>query len=317
MLLGQLEDKPVYRKFLILVSLILFSTLFFSILGGLLTDALYGVNIFSDPGALNDLENPSVLAAMKLLQLLTSGLGMFILPALLAGILFDRKPATYLGLTQKPETTDLLLTIVLMFAAVPIINALLVMNQGMQLPEFMSGIEAWIKEKEESAAVITEAFLKMDSTSDLLTNLFIIAVIPAIGEELLFRGVIQRLFTEMSRKPVMAILLSAVLFSALHMQFYGFLPRMLLGVLFGFLYLWSGSLWLPVLGHLINNGAAVYFAYLNKDHSLPFDEDTVGTMPGEWPYLIVSVIIVTLILIRLYRNRKPVTDDGLPAEGEQ
>jgi uncharacterized protein len=304
MLLGVFEDKPVYRKFLILVSIVLFSTLVFSMFGALLADALYGVDMINDPNALSDFSDPAVLAAMKLIQVLTSGIGMFIIPALIAAVVFSTKPGEFLGLVKRPGAEAAGLTILLMFAAVPLINALLVLNQGMQLPSFMSGIEAWIKEQEENAALVTEAFLNMKSTTDLLQNLFIIAVIPAIGEELLFRGVIQRLFTDLTQKPVAAIVLSAILFSALHMQFYGFVPRMALGITFGFLYLWSGSLWLPILAHLVNNAAAVWFAYLNKDHGLPFDEDTVGTLPGEMPYLIVSVLIVALILYRFYKKQQ-------------
>jgi membrane protease YdiL (CAAX protease family) len=304
MLLGVFEDKPVYRKFLILVSIVLFSTLVFSMFGALLADALYGVDMINDPNALSDFSDPAVLAAMKLIQVLTSGIGMFIIPALIAAVVFSTKPGEFLGLVKRPGAEAAGLTILLMFAAVPLINALLVLNQGMQLPSFMSGIEAWIKEQEENAALVTEAFLNMKSTTDLLQNLFIIAVIPAIGEELLFRGVIQRLFTDLTQKPVAAIVLSAILFSALHMQFYGFVPRMALGIMFGFLYLWSGSLWLPILAHLVNNAAAVWFAYLNKDHGLPFDEDTVGTLPGELPYLIGSVLIVALILYRFYKKQQ-------------
>jgi uncharacterized protein len=302
--LGVFEDKPVYRKFLILVSIVLFSTLVFSMFGALLADALYGVDMINDPNALSDFSDPAVLAAMKLIQVLTSGIGMFIIPALIAAVVFSTKPGEFLGLVKRPGAEAAGLTILLMFAAVPLINALLVLNQGMQLPSFMSGIEAWIKEQEENAAMVTEAFLNMKSTTDLLQNLFIIAVIPAIGEELLFRGVIQRLFTDLTQKPVAAIVLSAILFSALHMQFYGFVPRMALGIMFGFLYLWSGSLWLPILAHLVNNAAAVWFAYLNKDHGLPFDEDTVGTLPGEMPYLIGSVLIVALILYRFYKKQQ-------------
>ncbi|HEX5001958.1 MAG TPA: CPBP family intramembrane glutamic endopeptidase [Bacteroidia bacterium] len=293
--MGIFADKPPYRKFLILVSLVLFSTLVFSMIGMLLARYLYGIDLLTNETLLNDLENPVVLAAMKMLQMVTSGIGMFLLPALFAAIVFDKKPVAYLQLNKRAPAPVQFLTVLLMFSAVPVINALLVFNQAMQLPSFLSGLENWMKTSEENAAVVTEAFLKMKTPVDLVQNLIIVAVLPALGEEFLFRGIIQRLFTDLTGKPVTAILLSAALFSALHLQFYGFLPRFALGILFGFLLIWSGSIWLPVLAHFVNNGAAVLMAWFNRNDALGFNQDTIGTAPGEWVYTLLSAGVVILL----------------------
>ncbi|MBL0341505.1 MAG: CPBP family intramembrane metalloprotease [Bacteroidetes bacterium] len=292
MITGLFADKPVYRKFFILVFVISLSTILFSMLGGLLADHFYGVNVLSDPKALSNLEDPLVMSAMKLLQILTTGFGMFLIPAILAAILFSTKPRSYLSATKMANPLLLGLTLLLTFSAVPFINSLLIFNQQLHLPEFLSGVESWMRASEDNAARITEMFLKMDTSLELLFNLFIVALLPALGEELLFRGVLQRLFKELTNNIHVAIILTSILFSAIHMQFFGFIPRMLLGMLFGYLLHWTGSIWVPIFAHLVNNGAAVIFAYYAGNNQLPFNQDTIGTENGEWPYVIISLALI-------------------------
>ena len=166
----------------------------------------------------------------------------------------------------------------------------------------MAGIEQWMKETEENAEKFTKAFLKMETTGDLLLNMVMIALIPAIGEELLFRGVLQRLFSEWTKNAHWGVFIAAVLFSAIHIQFYGFLPRMVLGVLFGYLFIWSRSLWLPIFGHFVNNGAAVIFAYLSSKGTIAFDTDTLGTGEQETLLPIASAVIIAGLLFLIYRK---------------
>jgi uncharacterized protein len=117
------------------------------------------------------------------------------------------------------------LVLVLSFAASPFINFIGGLNANMQFPDWLSGVENWMKNAEDKAAEITEAFLKVETVGGLAFNIFMIAFLPAIGEELLFRGVIQRIFTNWTRNYHWGIWISALLFSALHMQFYGFIPE--------------------------------------------------------------------------------------------
>jgi len=301
MLSGLFEDKPVYRKFLILVFIILLNTIIFSFIGGLLTDALYGINMMENPNALSNLEDPAVVGALKLLQIFTTGLGMFLIPSIIASILFSKSPSNYLSL-QLPEKPIVLgLSILLMFSAVPLINLIHIFNQQLELPAFLSGIEEWMKQSEANAQRITEVFLNIKTTQELYYNLLIVAILPALGEEFLFRGVLQRLFKELTNNVHAAVIITAILFSAIHMQFYGFFPRMLLGLMFGYLLVWTGSIWVPVIAHLINNGAAVIFAYYAQQNNLPFDQDTVGTGAGEWPLTIFSIAVVAILLFAIKR----------------
>jgi membrane protease YdiL (CAAX protease family) len=134
-------------------------------------------------------------------------------------------------------------------------------------------------------------------------NLLMIAILPAIGEELLFRGVLLRLFREWTKNVHVAIIITALLFSFIHFQFYGFLPRFLMGVLFGYLVYWSGSLWVSVIAHFVNNGTAVIVAWLGARYFPNLDFNTFGSTHNPW-ILVASGTITALVLLLLWIKRK-------------
>ncbi len=194
-----------------------------------------------------------------------------------------------------------------MLSALPLVNLIAHYNAQMSLPESLSSIEEWMQKTEESAKRLTEIFLRADTPAELVLNLFIIAVIPAVGEELLFRGIIQRLFSEWTRNKHAGIWISAIIFSAVHMQFYGFIPRTLLGVLFGYMLVWSGKMWVPIIAHFVNNAAAVIVYYFISKNHLSDSIETIGAEPGDWVYAFMSLIFFTLFIIAFYqRERKRV-----------
>ena len=151
----------------------------------------------------------------------------------------------------------------------------------------------------------------MDTTGDFAFNLIMIGLLPAIGEELVFRGVVQKIFHQWSRNIHIAIWTTAFVFSAMHMQFYGFLPRMVLGGMLGYMLAWSGSLWLPIFAHFVNNAGAVVFMYLFQKGVTDIDPDKVGT-ESDWMEVIVSVVL-SILLFELLRRRN---NKGLPLEGQ-
>ena len=145
----------------------------------------------------------------------------------------------------------------------------------------------------------------MHSVSDLLIALLVIAILPGIGEELVFRGMTQQLFIESKFNPHLSIWLAAIIFSAIHFQFFGFLPRMLLGALFGYLFYWSGNLLIPIIAHVFTNGAQVLLMYIYK-------EDLLDTGMEEDPGLTFTTISISILLSfmflyyfkRLYQKSK-------------
>jgi membrane protease YdiL (CAAX protease family) len=192
----------------------------------------------------------------------------------------------------------------MMFFAAPFINFVGELNSNMTLPDWLSGVEKWMRNSEEKAAKLTEAFLNVDTRWGLMFNLFMIAFLPAIGEELLFRGVIQRIFTNMTNNHHWGIWISAILFSALHMQFYGFVPRMLLGVLFGYLLVWSGSIWLPILAHFLNNSIAVVAMYMIDNNMLNPEIEEVGSTSDSYYMAALSLGLLFVFMIMLKRQNE-------------
>lgn len=292
-LLGSLT--PFTRiLFSILLIIVCFSLIFFT---GLLAAVPFtGLGLTDLMGNLSDYENPQTLNLLRYFQVLQS-FALFIVPALVAGYLFHGSSVGYLGLRHPSNGVAFLLVFALMFAALPFINWMVTMNEMMKLPASLKEIEAWMKTTETEAARLTAAFIKMDSFGIFLFNFFMIALLPAVGEELLFRGLLQRLLRDWLGNVHVAIFLTALFFSAMHMQFYGFLPRMMLGVLFGYLFYWSGSLWLPIWAHLVNNGSVVIFAYLAQKGLFSGDYESFGATDNLLVVLISALTVAMVLFI--------------------
>ena len=240
---GIYKDKSSATKIGILFLLIFVSVILHTLVGSAI------VLFFSDFGLSQDLSNQVAVNYLKLLQLF-SAIGLFVAPTLLYAYLtdFDYK------LLFNFKRQSAFLVIVIMMLITPFIGWLLEMNMSIPFPD-------WILRLGNDSEKIVESFLKMNHLGDLLFNLLVIAIVPAIGEELLFRGYLQQSFSKWLSNPHVAIIVTAVLFSAIHLHFQGFLPRFILGVLLGYLFYWSGSLWLPILAHFANNAQAVIFSY--------------------------------------------------------
>ena len=287
---ASLADRPPYRKFLIIVGLTLIGAVLFTAIGAGLCKVLFGVDLAGNPDLVNQQADPALAAAFRLFQGVAA-IGTFIVPALLAAFLFSSNEKKYLGLDKKPQGVAVFLVFMLLIVAIPFINWMMQVNSAMHLPAALQGVQDWMSATEEQAAKITKMLLGSTMFSDLLINLVIIAILPAIGEEMLFRGIIQKQFVELANNKHAAVLLTAFLFSALHMQFFGFLPRFALGILLGYLYLWSGSLWLSIAAHFINNASAVVLTWVIARYQLTINPDTLGLEPGQEALLAISVFM--------------------------
>lgn len=272
-------------------------TLLFCLTGLLISMIIGSIIIFSIYGsvALSFLSNPNptvpeALAVLKILQI-CQGIGLFILPGFVLAMYFSDKPLRYLGFNRINLNLGVLaaLTVVIAF---PAINLLASLNEQISMPQ-------WMIDMEEKAQVLTKAFMTVDSFGGVLVNIFMIAALPAIGEELIFRGILQKVFTELTGKVVWGIIISAILFSAMHFQFQGFLPRLALGILFSYFYLWSGSLWLPIIAHFVNNLIAVIGYSLIYKGNLPAEAENVGGLGALWPLGIISLALVLILLLKI------------------
>lgn len=237
----------------------------------------------------------------KSMQLILS-LFSFLIPPVILGYMWYNKPMEAYSLNRKPSIKMVILAVLLIVALSPGINLLSYLNEQIGLPEFMKGIEQYFKDLEALAATLTEQMLKMNSTGDLLVNLFVMAVVPAFCEELYFRGTLQNIFSE-NRNKHAAIWIVAIIFSLIHFQMYGFIPRMILGALLGYLLVWSGSLWVPVIAHFTNNALAVLVSGFGQGNEQVKALEEIGKSET-YLYGIISIIISALIIREIYKIRK-------------
>ena len=234
----------------------------------------------------------------------------FLIPPILCAWLWEEnhKPFRWLRMDVPVQGQNILLAVVIMVCAVPGINLLADLNSRVELPKSLEFIEQILKSQEEAAAALTERFLQADTIGGLLINIGLMALLPALSEELSFRGTLQQIISKdqsgkaQSTKVHLAIWITAFIFSAIHMQFYGFVPRMLLGAMFGYVFVWSGSLWVPITMHFVNNGLAVLVYYLmGESENTKNIADTLGA--GDTWYLgVVSILITSLGLLIFYRR---------------
>ncbi|MBT3385094.1 MAG: CPBP family intramembrane metalloprotease [Prolixibacteraceae bacterium] len=292
--------KP-FPQLMFSVFVIIVSFLAFMVLSLIIAIPLFGLEPVMNLSLLNDFNDAETIFVLKYFQVVQS-IGLFIVPPLILGWLFYGQFTEYLYLNKQFAVSSLLLVFVIAFFAAPFINFIGEINAKMQFPGWLSGIESWMKNAEEKAAVITEAFLKVDSVGALLFNIFMIAFLPAIGEELLFRGVIQRIFTNMTKNHHRGIWISAILFSALHLQFYGFVPRMFLGVLFGYMLVWGGSMWLPIIAHFLNNALAVIAMFMIDKNMLNPEVEEIGSSNGSYYLAAISLLLVVIFMWMIKRQ---------------
>ena len=198
----------------------------------------------------------------------------------------------------------LLLAVLITIVSVPIIACLSEFNRDiLHLPAQYQGVEDWMKSSEAEAEKLTNLLVYFSNYKQLMWGLLVIAILPALGEELLFRGVIQTQLTKALLNPHLAILITGFLFSFIHFQFFGFIPRMFLGVIFGYLFYWSGSIWVPVCMHFTNNALSYFAMNFYKQQKIQVDLESTKDLS---PLLIaISGILFIFLLFRFYKlNRR-------------
>lgn len=281
--------------FSILMILVTFIAFF---LGGLILGLfIFDVSFSEIQNISNDTSNIGLLKYLQVLQ----SFSLFIIPSVILSFLFKRNGLKYLYLDNKPRIVSSLIVISLIILSIPFINYLAELNSKLNLPDSMSKIENWMKTSEQQAMELTEKFLKVDTVKGLLFNIFMIALLPAIGEEFFFRGIFQRLFCEWTKSAHAGIFISAFLFSSFHLQFYGFLPRLILGIMLGYFLVWSKSLWLPILAHFINNLLAVLTYYFITIGAINPEIEKIGSK-NETIYL--TIISFCFFIFTLYLLNK-------------
>lgn len=230
------------------------------------------------------------LNVLRMLQVAQT-ISLFLIPAWLLAVIFGKKPGTFLKTNTGIAAFSVVLVVLLVFLVQPFVNLSAVANRLLYLPPSMGEIQNWMMESEQNAQTNVLAFLEVSSIQCLIFNLVMIAVLPAIAEEFFFRGIIQKLFIDWAKNVHVGILISAIVFSAFHTQFYTFLPRVIMGIYLGYLFVWSGSMWIPVIAHFINNSVGVIGIYLIHNNII---DDSIE--PTEFSSELITSGIVSAII---------------------
>ena len=294
MLKGIYAGKPALFQLLLLLVSLLLGAIFSSLIGTGIFFMLHGTagNIMHYPGM------------MRMMQLI-SAIGTFLFPALAVAWLCSPDPEAYLCIKRKTDTKILLLVLASMILMSPTITLTALLNKQMVLPSFMAPVEAWMQTQEALAEQLTNTLLAGDGLLTFLSNLVVMALMAGITEEFLFRGALQRIIGQWTANHHLVIWSAAILFSAFHLQFYGFLPRMLLGAYFGYLLYWSRNIWIPVFAHFANNAFAVIGM---SDNRLKENEFITGDISNAnlLPYSALAVITLLLFIVCVQRIRKTI-----------
>lgn len=290
-----LEGKNFIIQLVVLVMLILVGGIIFNALGQLVAYAAFHTMDFESAS------NPA--AYLRLTQSFGS-IGMFLCPALVFSFLQDGRWLNYTGANRSPHHLLANTVLVLSITLLPLVAILEQWNAAMHLPEWMSGVETWMTNMEELMGKVTETLVKDHSYATLCFNVIALALIPAVCEEFLFRGTLQSLLTKQWNKPHLAIWITALVFSTIHLQFYGFIPRLLLGAYLGYLFYWSRSLWLPILAHFLHNALSIIVSYTLMGRGIDVDNMRFTDMHGSTTLVISCLVVSAMGLAFMWRTQK-------------
>ena len=292
------KDTPVFAQLLMLLIVIASCTFFTMFFASILIVFKVGIN----PEVMKEIQQnlfdyPDLIRGTQFLQTV----GIILCPAVICAWLFSDNYKEYLGIDRPFYISTAFWTIISMIVILPFLNWTYLLNQQIVLPEALKGIEIWMKESESTASRITELILNTKNVPTIVFNILAICVVAAICEEFLFRGLLQTFFGRMIRNPHVLIWTVAILFSAIHLQFYGFITRMLLGAWLGYLMYYTKAIWIPVLAHFTNNFMSVGFYYVFQDTPEEIQKiDAIGTGSTAW----LSVASLALFFFCFIQIRK-------------
>ena len=260
----------------------------FQLLGLFMATFIYDVSM-AELLQSNGTPDKNVIAAIKLLQII-GALGTFVFSSFLISFFYTGSWFGYFQFGREISWKSAVLLMLIMLAALPFVNFLTDINQRFEIP--FEGMEQYFRQMEERTEQLMMTLVRADHIVALLVNLFMIAMIPAVGEELVFRGLIQRHLTDLFRNAHVAIVVASIIFSLVHFQIYSFLPRFFLGLILGYAFYFGKSIWYPVLAHLVNNTLGVLFYYFYMKELTGDSLEEIGTMEMMPVTAFLSLLVV-------------------------
>ncbi|WP_226390021.1 CPBP family intramembrane glutamic endopeptidase [Penaeicola halotolerans] len=294
------ENRNPWFSFFLLILVSFGCLVIFQSIAFVLAPLIFGVPMDEMIGMMQGASSgEKMLEVMYLLQAI-SAIGGFIVGPLIYLWVLDKAKVKELLPFKVTSTKQLVMTIPIMFVFIIGISSIIEFNMNLTFPE---PFESWARAQEDQLAELTKMLTTFDGFGMFLVGIFVVAVIPGIGEELLFRGVMQPLLIKATKSHHVGIWLAAIIFGLIHMQFYGVIPRILLGAAFGYLYHYSGSLVIPMLAHFFNNAFSLSMAYLAQleiiDPELAEGTDVVNV------YFSLFALGLSIYFIYLFKKTHP------------
>ena len=294
----RLREKPYWIQLIVLVLFMLGGALVFSSMGTLIVMLLYHTPQM--------LEAADPVTAIRITQTLTT-IGTFLVPALLFAYCYNRQWFDYNAANRRPKQAMVNMVLILSITLLPVVAVLASFNEYIMPQE--GAVAEFMRDLEEAANHILELVTTQRSSWDLIANLLVFAVLAGICEEFFFQGSLQPLLTNWTRNPHLGILLTALIFSALHFQFYGFIPRFLLGVYLGYLFYWSRSLWLPILAHVLHNALSILVDYTLQGRGIDTNSMQFTDIRGSLPMAAACALVSAMAIVYVWRIYRDETKD--------
>ena len=230
------------------------------------------------------------------------GVLAFIVPSFVVARLENDHPFAGMGLAGRQEFRWYVGIVVLLLLSMPAMNQIIYWNSEIHFPESMGALEESLRSWEERAADMTDLILQGNSVMTLISGILVVGVLTGFAEEAFFRGGLQRIMIRYGVNANVAIWVAAFIFSAVHFQFFGFIPRLLLGAAFGYIYYWTGSLWCSAFAHALNNSLVVIFAWLQNSGVMSDNIENLGVCEAGFPWFFAISLIITAVFIRYHKN---------------
>ena len=276
-------------QLVMLIVILLICLIFFSLIG-------YGLAMLLFDLSFEELQlasNYKAIQGLKIVQVFSS-LGTYLIPVIILIYILKEKPIQYLKLNTSVNPWALVVIALMVITFFPLNGLIAEWNRALPLPDSLVQYEAQIE-------ATIKRFLQMPTIGDLIVNLIVIALVAAVAEEVLFRGLIQKMILEKTQNHHLAIWISAIVFSGIHFQFSGFFPRLFLGVLFGYVFYWSKSLWYPIIAHFLHNGITVVMVYIYGVEAM----EGMGAETESMSQITMTVgatLVFSALVIHFYRD---------------
>lgn len=291
-------SKPWY-SLIILVALFFTGMFIGQFLGLLISIVVQGLTLDEIPELLALPFTEKKRIAILLLQGL-GAVGGFIIAGLIYLKVVERVPLSRILNFKNFRLYAALLSIIGVISFMFVNTIFIEWNMNISFPEFLGGFEEWALRKEEELNMLTNFLTEFNSFIQFLIVFLVVAIIPAIGEELIFRGILQNKLQIYLKNIHFSIIITAIFFSGFHLQFFGFIPRMLLGILFGYIYYWSGNIWYPMLAHFVNNGLTLIMIYLYQAGYINIDVEAQEAYPLN---IILIFSVITIYMLFSFRKQ--------------